>query len=103
MGSNLKRKRKEDTEICMDGSRNFGLSSGQITEREPLTPNLFIRVGTRLGTITAYYEHLSPPNVPPSVPVNPPPVKRVPVIEATAQLEQAPIPDAPIYYTPKKN
>lgn len=86
----------------MDSNRNFGLPSGQVTEREPLTPNLFMRVGTRLGTITAYYEHVTPNNFP-SVPVNSPPAIRVPVIQATPPLEQTkPIPETPIYDTPKK-
>lgn len=101
MGNNLKRKFKDSTEPCMDGNRNFGLPSGQVTEREPLTPNLFMRVGMRIGTITAYYEHVNPSNIS-TVPVNPPAV-RIPVIQSTVPLEQVkPIPEAPVYDIPKK-
>ena len=60
MGSGL-RKSKNRTEF-MSESRNFGLPVGQVTNRDPLSPNLYMRVGTRVGTITTYYQHVSPPN-----------------------------------------
>lgn len=94
----------------MSEPRNFGLPAGQVNNREQLTPSLFMRVGTRVGTITAYYQHVNPVNVPSSTP-------NLPVLQGTSQV--APIvttrtvhfaspptgtvslPDQPTYDVPK--
>lgn len=93
------KKRKADTESCMENKRNFGVPSGQIIERESLNPDLYMKVGTRVGLITAYYEHVTPSTsaVPPTSSPPVPPV-RIPTITPAPALEQT----TPIYDSPKK-
>ena len=53
-----KKKFSKTTENYMDNSRrNFGLPVGQVTYRDSLAANLYMWIGTRVGTITAYYVH----------------------------------------------
>lgn len=102
--SSSKRKRKViETEINYM-ERNFGLPSGQITQREPLTPDLFMKVGTRLGVITAYYKHLCPLSAPvnqsnnnnPSCPVvNVPSIQNTPKIDQSTSVSEIHIYDVP--------
>lgn len=102
-----KRKRSVERDIYMD--RNFGLPSGQVTQREPLSPNLFMKVGTRLGVITAYYKHLSLPSVPVNVnsstcPVPSCPVVNLPSLQNPPKVDQGlPEPEIHIYDVPKNN
>ena len=59
----------------MDHKQNYGIPSGQLVEREPLDPNLYMRIGIRVGTITAYYEYMTTNTVAPaSQKPNPPQV-----------------------------
>lgn len=107
MGSSF-RKNKQSTEY-MSEPRNFGVPIGQVTNRESLSPNLFMRVGTRVGNITAYYEHVNPPNFKPSLPAPPtpppiPPVIRKPTVLLLPPLEQTlPLPPTPTYDVPKSS
>lgn len=100
-----KKSKSEKVESCMDSKRNFGKPSGQITEREPLNPDLFMKVGTRVGTITAYYEHVTPcvPVVSTSTTSPNPPV-HIPIITTAPSLEQTvPLPPLPPVYDIPKN
>lgn len=79
MGSSftkVKRKAKA-TYNSMDQRRNFGLPAGQITPRDPLTPDLFMQIGTRVGNITAFYKHVTPVS-----PVSPSTVTTQPTINS---------------------
>lgn len=99
-------------EESMSEPRNFGSPAGQVAPREPLSPILFMKVGTRVGTITAYYQHVNPvpfSSYPPSSPTpqNSPvaPVVRVPAVRflTPPATEQAvPLPESSIYDVPKK-
>ena len=55
MGSSFS-KNKNNKERCMAADkRSFGQTAGQIEpQREPINPDLYMKV----GTITAYYEHI---------------------------------------------
>lgn len=109
MGSSL-RKSKTKPEF-MSESRNFGLPIGQVTNRDPLSPNLFMRVGTRVGTITAYYQHVNPSSLTPSLPTpqdssQAAPVVRKPTVRFAPPLEleqTVPLSDPPVYDVPKKS
>ena len=59
MGSSFS-KNKNNKERCMAADkRSFGQTAGQIEpQREPINLDLYMKVGTRVGTITAYYEHI---------------------------------------------
>ena len=92
----------------MSEPRNFGLPVGQVTNRDPLSPTLYMRVGTRVGTITAHYQHVSPVNLPsPPVPQSTPltaPVVKLPAVRFIPPLEQTvPLPEQPVYDIPKKS
>lgn len=52
-GKSTHKKNRGNIESCMEYKRNFGVPSGQITDREPLNPDLYMKVGTRVGTITS--------------------------------------------------
>lgn len=107
--NNIRRKHKFD-DYCMDSRRNFGSPSGQLVNREPITPDLFMKIGTRVGNITAYYQHVpqvSSPTYPskphtldqPSVPV---PKIQLPTINRTPAIESVtPFCEQPLYDVPK--
>lgn len=87
----------------MDSRRNFGLPSGQIISRDPITPDLFMKVGTRVGTITAYYQHVSPntnTNITKSLK---PSLPNIPVVQTPKEFEiTTPLSDSVIYDVPKR-
>lgn len=108
MGNSYRKKHKFEDNCCMDSRRNFGLPSGQIISRDPITPDLFMKVGTRVGTITAYYQHVSPntntnitkslnPSLPNIPVVQTPSVNKIPEFEITTPLS-----DSVIYDVPKR-
>lgn len=97
----------ESRDSCMDHRRNFGTTPGQLTDREPLNPDLYMRVGTRVGTITAYYEHLTPSTtipvpIPPSANPPVPPSIRMPIVNVIPALCEQTVPIQPTYDIPKK-
>ena len=47
-------KKRQNVEHFMETRRNIGVPSGQIVSRDPITPDLFMKV----GTITAYCQHV---------------------------------------------
>lgn len=57
MGNNLKRKQMFDD--CMHNCWKFGCPFSKVVNREPITPDLFMKIGTRVGTISMYYQMLS--------------------------------------------
>lgn len=85
----------------MDHRRNFGTPSSQVVEREPLNPNLYTKVGTRVGVITAYYEYVTPTTLAPTTTSPSVPSIRVPVINTTPALCEQTAPIPPLYDTPK--
>lgn len=99
-------------EESMSEPRNFGLPAGQVANRDPLSPNLFMKVGTRVGTITAYYRHVNPVHFsshPQSSPTpqnsSATPVVRVPAVSfLIPPAEQTvPLPESSIYDVPRKS
>lgn len=96
-----KRKRKFEDQLFMESRRNFGSPSGQVVARDPLTPDLFMKVGTRVGVITAYYRHV-PHNsgLPPSVNsstsvVRTPVVTKIPELETVKSMSEPVVYDVP--------
>lgn len=97
-----KKKRKSDNSYLMETRRNFGSPSGQIANREPLTPNLFMKVGTRVGVITAYYQHVPSTVTLTSTTNTSTPVVRSPVVNVIPELENsAPLSNPVIYDVPR--
>ena len=81
---------------------------GQVTHRDPLSPDLYMRIGTRVGTIPAYYQYVSPASLPsPSVSQSTPftaPVVKLPTVRFIPPIEQTvPLPEQPVYDIPKKS
>ena len=69
MGSK-KTKVSDTNDQCMEVFRPFGASSSSVSNvnvRPSLSPELFMKVGTRVGVITVYYEHATQ-NLPCTVP-----------------------------------
>ena len=52
MGNSYRKRHKDSDNYFMDSRTNFGSPSGQLVNREPITPDLFMKIGTRVGTIT---------------------------------------------------
>lgn len=93
----------------MTEPRSFGVPPGQLISRDPIAPDLFMRVGTRVGTITAYYEYVNPPNTVPNIPKpqESPSIKsivKIPTVRFAPAIteEVIPAPKSPVYDTPKK-
>lgn len=65
MGSRKTKFSQETGGNSLDVYRPFGTSSGNTNNPQPrqtLNPELFMKVGTRIGVITVYYEHVPPTN-----------------------------------------
>lgn len=106
MGNSHRKKYKFDDNSFMDSRRNFGSPSGQIVSREPITPDLFMKVGTRVGTITAYYQHVqynTNTNVTKSINTSNTSVVQTSCVNKLPELEiTTPLPDPVVYDVPKR-
>lgn len=102
MGNSIRGKSKFND--FMETRRNFGCPSGQLVNREPINPDLYMKIGTRVGTIIAYYQHI-PPRVTGFKYPSAPSTSSQPCVSAPPklpELEHLPlIPEAPAYDVPR--
>lgn len=103
MGNSYRKRHRDSDNYYMDSRRNFGSPSGQLVNREPIAPDLFMKIGTRVGTITAYYQHIPPvsnlkyPSKPSTVPS-----LQFSTVTKTPELESVhPITEQPVYDVPR--
>lgn len=108
MGNSSRKRHKDSDSYFMDSRRNFGSPSGQLVNREPITPDLFMKIGTRVGTITAFYRHIPPvsnlkyPSNSSTVPCVSVPSIQLPTVSKTPEVETVlPINEQPVYDVPR--